>query len=66
MTEPTHAELVAALRWALREGQKGFHTVSQGDAIWYHCRFCHAVARDPKKLNHEDSCEYYHVKRMAV
>ena len=58
--------LRAALRWALLNGGKGFYTVSQGDGTWYHCRFCHAVQNDPKKLNHEDSCAYFHAKKEAI
>ena len=54
-----------ALRWALLEGQKGFYTAVQGDGIWYHCKFCRAVANDPKKLRHADDCKYFHVKQMV-
>ena len=57
--------LRTALRWALREGKKGFVTVSQGDGTWYSCRFCHAVDQSPESLRHEDSCEYFHVKKEA-
>ena len=64
--EPTNKELKDALRWALREGRKGFYSVEEGAGIWYHCRFCHAVQDRPETLKHEDSCPYWHVKRMAV
>ncbi len=59
-------ELREALRWALIEGQKGFYTVSEGSGIWYHCRFCHAVASNPQKLNHESNCSWFHVKKVAA
>jgi hypothetical protein len=58
--------LKSALRWALTEGQRGFYTVADGAGLWYHCRFCHAVASDPKKLAHEDACAYYYAKKEAV
>ena len=55
-----------ALRWALQNGGKGFYSVSEGAGTWYHCRFCHAVASDPKKLNHEDDCKWFHAKKEAA
>ena len=58
-------ELREALKWALIEGQKGFYTVSVGAGTFYHCRFCHAVADNPRKLNHESICSWFHVKQVA-
>jgi hypothetical protein len=58
--------LKIALRWALLNGQKGFWNEVKGDGTWYHCRFCHAVANNPTRLRHEDSCEYFHAKKEAV
>lgn len=60
------AKIIKSLQWALKEGQKGFHTVEEGQGTWYYCRFCHAVAGSTDKLNHEDSCEYWHVKKIAA
>jgi len=65
MSESKIENLREALRWALREGQKGFYTVERGDGVWYHCRFCHAVQSSPERLNHEDNCEWFHVKRLV-
>jgi hypothetical protein len=58
--------LLSALRWALREGARGFYTVEDGAETWYYCRFCHAVADQPEKLRHEDACAYFHAKKQAV
>lgn len=60
------SDLRHALQWALMEGKKGFVTVESGAGIWYHCRFCHAVASAPELLNHEDDCKYFHVKQIAM
>jgi hypothetical protein len=58
-------ELKKALRWALVEGAKGFYTVEQGADRWFHCKFCHAVAASPSKLNHEDDCKLFHAKKLV-
>ena len=59
-------QLRAALQWALIEGQKGFYIVEDGAGRWYYCRFCRAVASEPRLLNHGDECKLFHVKRLAT
>ncbi len=62
----TITRLREALKWALLEGKKGYYTVSEGEGTFYHCRFCHAVADNVGKLNHEDSCKWFHAKKELL
>ena len=60
------SELREALRWALKEGKEGFYKIENGAEVWYYCKFCHAVANLPNKLNHEDECKLYHIKKLTI